>query len=448
MADIRPFSAYRPAPGMEGRIAALPYDVYNRQEATKEVRQNPDSFLAIDRAETGFGPEVDTYAPQVYERAAALLRDQIAQGKFVREDKPCYYLYELTMDGRSQTGIVACASIDDYSAGIIKKHENTRADKEQDRIRHVDVCDMQTGPIFLAYRSDAVLREIIGAVKKNPPACGFVSEDGIGHRVWVIMGEEHPMEEDETEAGNALQGIRQRFARMDAIYIADGHHRCASAVKVGLMRRQAHPDYTGEEEFNYFLSVLFPDEELHILDYNRIVFDLNGYTKEGFLEKISEGFQVEEAPEAPYRPKRKGQYGMYLDGAWYRLTARPHILSEDAVDGLDVSLLQDHLLGPVLGILDPKTDKRIDFVGGIRGLKELERRVQERRQLTSEKGSGGEALPAGQGTGADMAVAFSLYPTSMQELFAVADAGRLMPPKSTWFEPKLRSGLFLHSLEG
>ena len=212
------------------------------------------------------------------------------------------------------------------------------------------------------------------------------------------------------------------------------------------MRRQAHPDYTGEEEFNYFLSVLFPDEELHILDYNRIVFGLNGYTKEGFLEKISEGFQVEEAPEAPYRPKRKGQYGMYLDGAWYRLTARSHILSEDAVDGLDVSLLQDHLLGPVLGILDPKTDKRIDFVGGIRGLKELERRVQE--QLTSEKGSGGEALPAGQGTGADMAVAFSLYPTSMQELFAVADAGRLMPPKSTWFEPKLRSGLFLHSLEG
>lgn len=442
MADIRPFSAYRPAPGMEGRIAALPYDVYNREEATAVVAANPDSFLAIDRAETGFGPEVDTYAPQVYERAAALLRDQIAQGKFVREDRPCYYLYELTMDGRSQTGIVACASIDDYSAGIIKKHENTRADKEQDRIRHVDVCDMQTGPIFLAYRSDAVLREIIGAVKKNPPACGFVSEDGIGHRVWVIE------EDGSEEADSAFRGIRQRFAGMDSIYIADGHHRCASAVKVGLMRREAHPGCTGEEEFNYFLSVLFPDEELHILDYNRIVFDLNGYTKEGFLEKISEGFQVEEAPEAPYRPKRKGQYGMYLDGAWYRLTARPHILSEDAVDGLDVSLLQDHLLGPVLGILDPKTDKRIDFVGGIRGLKELERRVQERRQLTSEKGSGGEALPAGQGTGADMAVAFSLYPTSMQELFAVADAGRLMPPKSTWFEPKLRSGLFLHSLEG
>lgn len=233
------------------------------------------------------------------------------------------------------------------------------------------------------------------------------------------------MEEDETEAGNALQGIRQRFARMDAIYIADGHHRCASAVKVGLMRRQAHPDYTGEEEFNYFLSVLFPDEELHILDYNRIVFDLNGYTKEGFLEKISEGFQVEEAPEAPYRPKRKGQYGMYLDGAWYRLTARPHILSEDAVDGLDVSLLQDHLLGPVLGILDPKTDKRIDFVGGIRGLEELQRRVDN----------------------GEMKAAFALYPVSMQQLINIADTGNIMPPKTTWFEPKLRSGVVIHSFE-
>ena len=440
MADIRPFSAYRPAPGMEGRIAALPYDVYNREEATAVVAGNPDSFLAIDRAETGFGPEVDTYAPQVYERAAALLRDWIARGKFVREDRPCYYLYELTMEGRSQTGIVACASIDDYNAGVIKKHENTRADKEQDRIRHVDVCDMQTGPIFLAYRSDAVLREIIGAVKKNPPACGFVSEDGIGHRVWVIE------EAGTAEADSAFRGIRQRFAGMDSIYIADGHHRCASAVKVGLMRRDAHPGCTGEEEFNYFLSVLFPDEELHIMDYNRVVRDLNGWSKEAFLERVSQDFQVEQAPRTPYRPDGKGKFGMYLDGVWYVLTARPHILSRDAVDGLDVSLLQDRLLGPVLGILDPKTDRRIDFVGGIRGLEELERRVEAGRHRASEKGFGGQATR--QEDGADLAVAFSLYPTSMQELFAVADAGRLMPPKSTWFEPKLRSGLFLHSLEG
>lgn len=411
MADIRPFSAYRPAPGMESRIAALPYDVYNREEAREEVSRNPDSFLAIDRAETGFGPEVDTYAEEVYQRAANLLRERIKEGKFVQEESPCYYLYELTMDGRSQTGIVACASIDDYLNQVIKKHENTRADKEQDRIRHVDVCDMQTGPIFLAYRSNQALRGMIAEVKEGAPAYGFISEDGIGHRVWVVREAEK------------IAAFRRQLELLEAVYIADGHHRCASAVKVGLMRREAHPDYTGEEEFNYFLSVLFPDEELHIMDYNRVVQDLNGYSKETFLEKISENFRVEEAEAAPYRPERKGQFGMYLENTWYVLSAREHILSGDAVDGLDVSLLQNHLLGPVLGIEDPKTDKRIDFVGGIRGLKELERRVD-----------------------AGMTVAFSMYPTSIGELFAVADAGRLMPPKSTWFEPKLRSGLFLHAL--
>ena len=419
MANIRPFSAYRPAPGLESKIAALPYDVYDREEATAEVKKNPDSFLAIDRAETGFGPAVDTYAPAVYERAANLLREWISRGKFVREDKPCYYLYELTMEGRIQTGIVACASIDDYNSNIIKKHENTRADKEQDRIRHVDACNMQTGPIFLAYRSDKALSEIVGAVKRTAPACCFVTEDGIGHSVWVI-GEE-----------SQVDGIRQRFARMDSVYIADGHHRCASAVKVGMMRRQSEPEDAGERESDYFLSVLFPDEELRIMDYNRVVMDLNGLTMEEYLERVSADFLVEKAPKAPYHPGRKGQFGMFLEGIWYCLTAKSHILSEDPVDGLDVSLLQNHLLGPVLGIEDPKTDKRIDFVGGIRGLGELERRVQ------MEKGR-----RAGQ-----TAVAFSMYPTSMAELFAVADAGRLMPPKSTWFEPKLRSGLFLHGLE-
>jgi len=411
MADIRPFAAYRPAPGMESRIAALPYDVYDREEAARVVAANPDSFLAIDRAETGFGPEVDTYAPEVYRRAAELLRGRIAEGKFVKEDHPCYYLYELTMEGRSQTGIVACASIDDYAGNVIKKHENTRADKEEDRIRHVDVCDMQTGPIFLAYRSDERLHALTREIMQGPPAADFVSEDGIGHRVWVI-GEEDRIEE-----------IKRRFRDLNAVYIADGHHRCASAVKVGMRRREAFPDYTGEEAFNFFLSVLFPDEELHIMDYNRVVRDLNGYTQEEFLERIAGNFLVEKAGAAPYRPDKKGTFGMYLGETWYVLRAEPHILSEDAVEGLDVSLLQNHLLGPVLGIQDPKTDKRIDFVGGIRGLEELERRVHT-----------------------DMSVAFSMYPTSMEELFAVADAGRLMPPKSTWFEPKLRSGLFLHDL--
>lgn len=411
MADIRPFRAFRPAPGLERKIAALPYDVYNREEACEVVKENPYSFLAIDRAETQFGMDVDTYAPQVYEKARTMLQEQIGEGRFVQEETPCYYLYEQTMDGRAQTGIVACASIDDYSDNIIKKHENTRADKEQDRINHVDICNMQTGPIFLAYRATDVLRRLITEVKNNLPVYDFISEDGIGHRVWVIS------EEDK------LQIIRQAFCEIPAVYIADGHHRCASAVKVGQKRREENPDYTGQEEFNYFLSVLFPDEELHILDYNRVVKDLNGMTAEEYLDRISGDFIVEEKGREPYRPEEKGTFGMYLDGMWYCLKAKESILSDDAVEGLDVSILQNHLLAPVLGIQDPKTDKRIDFVGGIRGLKELERRADS-----------------------DMKLAFSMYPTSIGELFAVADASRLMPPKSTWFEPKLRSGLFLHDL--
>ena len=411
MANIRPFSAYRPASGMESKIAALPYDVYNREEACEVVAANPESFLAIDRAETGFGPEVDTYAPEVYARAASMIRERIADGRFIKESQSCYYLYELTMDGRSQTGIVACASIDDYANNVIKKHENTRADKEQDRINHVDICNMQTGPIFLAYRTDATLKTITKTVKENAPVYDFISEDGIGHKVWVIA--------DSAQ----VAAIQKQFAEMNAVYIADGHHRCASAVKVGLKRRAENPGYTGEEEFNYFLSVLFPDDELHIMDYNRVVKDLNGCSVEEFISKVEASFTVEKAAVSPYKPSKKGTFGMYLEGEWYCLTAKDKILSEDAVKGLDVSLMQDYILGPILGITDPKTDKRIDFVGGIRGLKELERRVQT-----------------------DMKVAFSMYPTSIGELFAVADAGMLMPPKSTWFEPKLRSGLFLHEL--
>ena len=422
MAVIRPFRAYRPTKGMESKIAALPYDVYNRAEACAVVQQNPDSFLAIDRAETQFGPEVSTYAPEVYAKARDMIRERIEKGAFIQEEKACYYLYEQTMDGRSQTGIVACASIDDYQNNVIKKHENTRADKEQDRINHVDVCNMQTGPIFLAYRSNAVLQELTGKVKRQEPLYDFVSEDGIGHRVWVVGDAED------------IRTVEETFGTISEIYIADGHHRCASAVKVGLKRRAEHPDYTGDEEFNYFLSVLFPDEELKILDYNRVVKDLNGLTAEQFIDKVQEKFTVSRQTDAVqgkgYAPTQKGEFGMYLDGVWYRLQAKPEICSADAVDGLDVSILQEHLLQPILGIGDPKTDKRIDFVGGIRGLSELERRCT--------------GLP--EGDASKMRVAFSMYPTSIAELFAVADANRLMPPKSTWFEPKLRSGLFLHEL--
>ena len=408
MAVIRPFECVRPCERVADRVAALPYDVYNRQEACEVVKKEPLSFLKIDRAETQFDASVDTYAPQVYQKAKELLEKAIADGTFITDTDRCYYIYELTMDGRSQTGIVACASIDDYQNNVIKKHENTRADKELDRITHVDICSAQTGPIFLAYRANQVIDKEVDKVKHSPSIYNFVSDDGIRHQVWKIADKA------------AVENIKNAFEKIDSIYIADGHHRAASAVKVGLKRRKNNPDYTGEEEFNYFLSLLFPDEQRMILPYNRVVKDLNGYTKEQFMEKIAQNFDITES-DGQVMPDNKGTFGMYITGKWYILTAKKEILSEDPVDGLDVAILQNNLLEPVLGIHDPKTDSRIDFVGGIRGLDELEKRCNE-----------------------DCVLAFSMYPTSIKELFDVADAGKLMPPKSTWFEPKLRSGLFIH----
>lgn len=412
MALLKPFRAVRPAKGLEEQIAALPYDVYNRSEAKEEVSDKPLSFLNIDRAETGLPDEVDTYADEVYERAARLLQEFLLKGYFVREEKPCYYLYELTMNGRSQTGLVACASIDDYLSNIIKKHENTRADKEEDRIRHVDTCNAQTGPIFLAYRRNHEITEIVQATKEKEAMYDFTSSDGIRHRVFVIDNEQD------------ISKITAVFQEIDQIYIADGHHRCASAVKVGFKRREQHPNYTGMEEFNSFLSVLFPDEELLIMDYNRVVKDLNQLSSEEFLKRVEEFFTIEGELDSAQSPKQKGYVTMYLEEKWYLLKIREEYCSKDPVKGLDVSILQDTVLSKVLGIGDPKTDKRIDFVGGIRGLNELEKRCHE-----------------------DCKVAFAMYPTSIQELFDVADANRLMPPKSTWFEPKLRSGLFIHELD-
>lgn len=411
MAVIKAFKCIRPDEKVADRVAALPYDVYNREEALKEVEREPLSFLAIDRAETQFDSSVDTYADCVYDKARELLDSRIADGTFITDTDKAYYVYELTMNGRTQTGIAACASIDDYNNNIIKKHENTRADKEQDRINHVDRCSAQTGPIFLAYRADEVIRNEVAKAKETKPLYSFTSPDGIRHQVYKISN------------AQSVENIEKAFAGIDDIYIADGHHRAASAVKVGLKRREEHPDYTGEEEFNYFLSVLFPDEELMIMPYNRVVKDLNGYSKEEFIKKIEEKFEIEESAAA-VEPAYKAEFGMYLDEKWYKLKAKKDILSDDPVDGLDVAILQNNLLEPVLGIHDPKTDKRIDFVGGIRGLLELEKRCHT-----------------------DCVLAFSMYPTSIAELFAVADAGRLMPPKSTWFEPKLRSGLFIHKIE-
>ena len=411
MAVIKAFECIRPDEKVADRVAALPYDVYNREEALKEVEREPLSFLAIDRAETQFDSSVDTYADCVYDKARELLDSRIADGTFITDTDKAYYVYELTMNGRTQTGIAACASIDDYNNNIIKKHENTRADKEQDRINHVDRCSAQTGPIFLAYRADDIIRKEVAKAKQEKPLYSFTSPDGIRHQVYKISN------------AQSVENIEKAFAGIDDIYIADGHHRAASAVKVGLKRREEHPDYTGEEEFNYFLSVLFPDEELMIMPYNRVVKDLNGYSKEEFIKKIEEKFEIEESAAA-VEPAYKAEFGMYLDEKWYKLKAKKDILSDDPVDGLDVAILQNNLLEPVLGIHDPKTDKRIDFVGGIRGLLELEKRCHT-----------------------DCVLAFSMYPTSIAELFAVADAGRLMPPKSTWFEPKLRSGLFIHKIE-
>ena len=411
MADIIPFKALRPRTDLVEKIAALPYDVYSREEARKKVTGDEFSFLRIDRPETQFPEDYDMYAPEVYEKAREMLQEMIKRGEFVMEDKPAYYVYELVMNGRSQTGIGACASVDDYENQVIKKHENTRAEKEADRIRHVDVCNAQTGPIFLTYRRrDDIQKQVEEAMKKQP-LYDFTADDGIIHRLWVIDDEQ------------SVRTIKEGFAKVDTVYIADGHHRCASAVRVSEKRREQNPDYTGKEEFNYFLSVIFPDDQLYIMDYNRVVKSLNGYTEEEFLAKTKEIFQTEEVGSMPYHPAKKGEIGMYLKDTWYKLSIKPEMLSGDPVKDLDVAMLQNHLLGPVLGILDPKSDGRIDFVGGIRGIKELEKRVKT-----------------------DCKAAFAMYPTDIHELFAVSDAGKLMPPKSTWFEPKLRSGLLIHLL--
>lgn len=412
MAVVKPFICIRPEPTLAHRIAALPYDVYNREEAKEEILKEPMSFLKIDRAETNFSDDVDTYDSRVYVKAKEFLQNMIDRGEFEVDDKECYYVYELVMNNRHQTGIVACASIDDYINNVIKKHENTREEKEQDRIRHVDVCNAQTGPIFLAYRSREEINAVVEEAKKEEPLYYFTSVDGIGHHVWRIWD------------CDKVALLKEGFSRVKDIYIADGHHRAASAVKVGLKRRKENPGYIGTESFNYFLSVLFPHDQLMIMPYNRAVRDLNGLSRDEFFDRIKENFDLIEQGKAPYAPQEKASFGMFLDGLWYEIRSKERIRSiEDPVASLDVSILQDYILHPILGIGDPRVDKRIDFIGGIRGLKELERRASE-----------------------DMRVAFSMYPTSISELFAVSDAGRLMPPKSTWFEPKLRSGLFIHSL--
>ena len=411
MVNLKPFRAIRPNEAEASVIAALPYDVYSRKEAYEKVKEQPDSFLAIDRPETQFEKDIDMYSDIVYEKAAELLNEWIAKKRFIQDKDACLYLYELTMNGHSQTGIVGCVSIDDYENSIVKKHENTREDKELDRIKHVDTCSAQTGPIFLAYKSNEDLQKIIIKAKNDNPIYDFVAEDGIRHRCWII------------NAGQKLDNIVAAFKGMESVYIADGHHRAASAIKVGKKRRTENPNYSGNEDFNFFLSVLFPDNELQILDYNRVVKDLNGLSVDEFIQRTKEVVEIIEVSNAPISPHQKGQWAMLLDKKWYLCQVKEAFLSNDPVDGLDVSILQNEILEPVLGIQDSRTDGRIDFIGGIRGLEELENRCNT-----------------------DCKVAFAMYPTKISELFKVADAGLLMPPKSTWFEPKLRSGLFIHKI--
>lgn len=411
MAKVKPFRAIRPAKGLEDKIAALPYDVYSSSEAREVVKKEPMSFLRIDRAETQFPEDVDMYSDAVYQKAHDLLWGMIERGEFIREQKACYYIYELVYQERVQDGIAACVAVKDYTDGVIRRHENTRRDKEEDRIRHIDACQAQTGPIFLAYRSQQELQQIVEREKEREPVYDFETEDGVIHRVWIITSEK------------VIARVTELFGQMDHLYIADGHHRAASAVRVGLQKAEAAKNPTGEEEFNYFLAVMFPKEQLRILDYNRVVKDLNGLSVQQFLEKLQEKFTVEARTEA-VSPEKKGTFGLYVDGTWYALTYKGDMDALETVDRLDVSILQKEVLDALLGIQDPKTDQRIKFVGGIRGLQELEKNVDQD----------------------GWAAAFSMYPTSMDELLDIADAGLLMPPKSTWFEPKLRSGLFIHEI--
>ena len=422
---VKPFAAVRPAASVADQVAALPYDVYDRAEAVAAVDGEPLSFLNIDRPETQFPADADMYAPEVYAKARELFDARRADGTFVTEPAPCFYLYELTMNERSQTGVVACCAIEDYLENVIKKHENTLEKKELDRIRHIDALDAQTGPIFLTYRDSDAIDILVAAVKKTAPLYDFAGEDGVTHRVWCMAAAS-----EETACSQAYAGLVAAFAKVPCAYIADGHHRAASAVKVGLARREANPGYDGTEEFNYFMSVLFPASQLSILAYNRVVRDLNGLTKDEFLNALAGEngpFEIIHTQESQLEPIDKGAVGMYLDREWYGLGVKPEFESSDPVDGLDVSILQEKVLAPILGIGDPRTDERIEFVGGIRGLRELERKVNR----IDARGDG-------------PAVAFAMFPTSIDELLNVADADRLMPPKSTWFEPKLRSGLFAH----
>lgn len=410
---IKPFRGLRPVPARCADVAAPPYDVLNTEEARSRAEGRPASFLHISKPEIDLPDGTDPHADQVYAKGAENLQTLITDGVLIRDDVPCYYAYRLRMGEHLQTGLVGVCNIDDYNSNRIRKHEFTQPSKEDDRVRQITALNAQTGPVLLAYRRSSAVKSILEKVTSGTPLYDLVADDGIGHTVWSI------------DAQNDIDTLTKTFDAMTALYIADGHHRSAAASRVAEARNAENPDQTGDESYNYFLCVAFPDDETQILDYNRVIKDLNGLQIDDFLQRIGDKFLVTPA-DHPARPAQPTQFGMYLDHRWYQLDIRPDLIPlDDPVASLDISLLQDHLLGPLLGITDQRTDKRIDFVGGIRGLEELERRVDS----------------------GEMQVAFALYPTSMEALMAVADANQVMPTKSTWFEPKLADGLVSHLLD-
>ena len=413
MATVRPFKAFRPRPEFAGDVAARPYDVLSSEEARLEVQRNPLSFLHVGKPEIDLDPAIDHYDPRVYAKGKENLQKLIDGKVLVEDPAPYLYVYAQTMEGRTQYGIVGCASVEEYLNDTIKKHELTRKDKEEDRCNHVRVTNSHSGPIFLTYPDNAAIDDIVTTITKQPPENDHVAGDGIRHQTWVIK-----------EAGT-IQKLQELFRGISNLYVADGHHRTAAAAIVGRERKLANPNHRGDEEYNSFLAVCFPASQLRILDYNRVVKDLNGLSQEQFFEKLKKNFSVNHIQGRP-RLAQKGEFGLYLDGEWYVLTAPDSFLKKsDPVERLDVTILQLHVLDPILGIKDPRVDKRVDFVGGIRGLGELEKRVDS----------------------GEMKLAISMFPTSIHELIAIADSGKIMPPKSTWFEPKLRDGLFVHFLE-
>lgn len=414
MATIKPFKGIRPQTNLAAKIASKPYDVLNEHEALQEAEGNAYSFYHIIKPEIDFPSNFDHYAPEIYEKGKTNFQELFRQGIFFQDQEDCYYVYSQTMNGRTQYGIVGAASVEDYLKDVIKKHELTRPDKEEDRKKHVRISNLNYEPVFFAYPHVPAIDAIVSSVILNQPEYNFTADDGIGHTFWVVR--DHTI----------VQMLQSLFEKVPAVYVADGHHRTAAAALVGNERKEANPNHTGEEEYNYFLAVHFPDNQLAIMDYNRVVKDLNGLSSDQFLHQLSERFDLEKKGTDIYKPSCLHEFGMYLEGVWYKLTAKSGTYDDkDPIGVLDVTVLSKQILEPLLGIIDLRTDKRIEFVGGLRGLGELEKRVNS----------------------GEMKVAFALYPVTMKQLIDISDSGKIMPPKTTWFEPKLRSGLVLHSLD-